>query len=265
MKWFRMYSDALHNPKVQKLHPATFKHWVNLLCLASENEPRGVLPNVEEIAFTLRVKPVEAQGIVEKLTRAGLLDMSPDGRLSVHNWTKRQRDSDDGTTRKQRQRNGIENASDTNKELTGICPETKPETSLPILDTDTDSEREQRIKDSIESFSISDELRAWARLNTPHVNIPALTERWRKTVRDHHYRNPNGLIENAAASWKTAMTDAEKREAKRDTPPTAPIGLATKHGIRYYEDFKLERELHQVQPAATTGSLGPMLSVRSNG
>jgi hypothetical protein len=255
-----MYSETLHNPKAQKLHPTTFKHWVNLLCLASENETRGVLPDVEGIAFALRVKPVEAQRVIDTLTKAGLLDTSNDGQLSVHNWTARQREFDDASTRVRRHRANRKNSSAENKELTDAGNVT--DTLLKrTVDTEADTEKEQRIKDSIESFSISDELRAWARLNTPHVNIPALTERWRKTVRDHHYRNANGFIEDPALSWKTAMSDAERREAKRDATADEPDGLATKHGLRYFEAGKM----HQMRPAVAAGQNSPMLSVRSNG
>ena len=46
-KWFRFYGDALNDPKVQMLPPETFKSWVNVLCLASQND--GVLGTIDEI------------------------------------------------------------------------------------------------------------------------------------------------------------------------------------------------------------------------
>ncbi len=95
MKWFRMYSSILNDPKMQRLSPALFKHWVNILCLANESEPRGLLPDVDDIGFALRMKPSEAKSIVTQLDRAGLIDRTPQGRYFPHNWPQRQRSSDD--------------------------------------------------------------------------------------------------------------------------------------------------------------------------
>ena len=41
-RWFRFYNEALDDPKVQKLPPALFKSWVNLLCLTARHD--GTLP-----------------------------------------------------------------------------------------------------------------------------------------------------------------------------------------------------------------------------
>ncbi|HEX9036972.1 MAG TPA: hypothetical protein VF808_08280 [Ktedonobacterales bacterium] len=99
MKWFRLYSSVLHDPKAQRLSPALFKYWINLLCLANEGEPRGALPSVEDIAFALRVKPGEAGQILSQLRGAGLIDQTLEGRDFPHNWMQRQRRSDDVAAR----------------------------------------------------------------------------------------------------------------------------------------------------------------------
>ena len=104
MKWLRLYSSVLHDPKVQRLSPALFKHWVNLLCLASEQEQRGLLPSVDDIAFTLRIKPSEAANVMKLLRCAGLIDTTEDGRDYPHNWPQRQRESDDVAARVRRHR-----------------------------------------------------------------------------------------------------------------------------------------------------------------
>jgi hypothetical protein len=99
MKWFRIYSSVLHDPKVQRLSPAVFRHWINLRCLANEGEPRGALPRVEDIAFALRVKPSEADLFMTQLRATGLVDQASVGRDFPRNWTQRQRKSDDVATR----------------------------------------------------------------------------------------------------------------------------------------------------------------------
>lgn len=117
MKWFRFYSEALHDPKVQQLRPELFKFWVNCLCLANERPERGTLPNVDELAFILRMKrPVVERFMVEMLV-GGLIhwkhldpgltshcDVSEaslnrfrDVKLGfmIHQWAVRQPSSDD--------------------------------------------------------------------------------------------------------------------------------------------------------------------------
>jgi 5-methylcytosine-specific restriction endonuclease McrA len=90
IKWFRLYSFVLHDPKTQRLSPALFKRWINLLCLASESEPRGALPSVLDIAFALRVKPCGAERVLAQLRQARLVDRTPEGRDFFHNRTQRQ-------------------------------------------------------------------------------------------------------------------------------------------------------------------------------
>lgn len=148
MKWLRLYSHALYDPKVQKLSPALFKHWVNLLCLASEQEERGILPSTEDIAFALRIKPSLAGQVVEELRRAGLIDTTPDGRLSPHNWTQRQRDSDDVATRVRNHRaqsKGRETSKQQDSESSSNADVTLHETLLKrTVDTDTERDTDKR-------------------------------------------------------------------------------------------------------------------------
>lgn len=99
-RWFRMYDDVLDDPKVQKLPPALFKHWVNLLCLASRND--GKLPGLDDIAFALRLDENVTRDMLRDLVQRGLIDEC-DG-LSPHNWAERQFKSDKDTTAAERKR-----------------------------------------------------------------------------------------------------------------------------------------------------------------
>jgi hypothetical protein len=95
MKWFRLYSSVLHDPKVQKLSPALFKHWINLLCLASETDDNGRLPDRKAIAFALRVYPSQADKILAELSQATLIELDNDSIFHIHKWESRQSRSDD--------------------------------------------------------------------------------------------------------------------------------------------------------------------------
>lgn len=106
-RWLRLYADTLDNPKVQRLPPAVFKAWVNLLCLAAKND--GRLPGIADIAFALRMPDGEADVLVQSLIAARLLDDEPEG-LMPHDWRERQFVSDRDPTAAERQRRKREKA-----------------------------------------------------------------------------------------------------------------------------------------------------------
>ena len=93
MDWFRFYSEVVRDPKVQRLQPVMFKHWVNVLCLVSDNEPRGQVPTPGDVAFHLRLPLVRTMHILDDLVDLGLLDRDGDT-LTAHGWNARQYDSD---------------------------------------------------------------------------------------------------------------------------------------------------------------------------
>jgi hypothetical protein len=100
LPWFRLWHEVLRDMKVQKLTPYDFKAWVNLLCVAARNDPRGVLPDIDTVSYELdiRNKP-RVQKLLDRLEEAGLLDQLEPGVYSPHNWDKRQIESDNVTAR----------------------------------------------------------------------------------------------------------------------------------------------------------------------
>lgn len=85
--WLRLYTSILDDPKVQRLPAEQFRGWINLLCLAKEND--GLLPSIEDTAFRLRISEAEAHSLVEALAKRGLLDADGET-LKPHNWDGRQ-------------------------------------------------------------------------------------------------------------------------------------------------------------------------------
>lgn len=124
-RWFRIYDDAVDDPKVQKLSGDLFKAWINLLCLASQND--GILPSVNDIAFKLRMSGARADKLLDDLVQRELLDETADGHLEPHNWNLRQHRSDISTPRVKRFRERKMKRDET-------VSETPP-------DTETDSEQ----------------------------------------------------------------------------------------------------------------------------
>jgi hypothetical protein len=135
-RWFRVYSELVDDPKVQRLDPALFKALINLWCLASAND--GQLPSLEEIAFKLRIKREKAQRLLTELRAAGLIDDGERG-ARPHNWDERQFTSDGSTPRVKRFRERRRNVSPT-------VSETGPES-----ETDTEAERKNPSQGSMNS------------------------------------------------------------------------------------------------------------------
>jgi hypothetical protein len=124
MQWLRLYNDVLDDPKVQRLPPELFKHWINLLCLANEGKERGRIPNsLEDIAFRLRISEADAGFMLSGLTNAGLLE-SEGANLVPHGWDERQFQSDDVNARVKahRERNVTRNVTEENPETLHVTP-----------------------------------------------------------------------------------------------------------------------------------------------
>jgi hypothetical protein len=141
MQWFRFYSEALDDPKVQRLPGDLFKAWVNLLCLANEQDERGTLPGVDDIAFRLRLDHQRARDALSGLRRAGLLEHNADtDEYRIHAWDKRQFASDTSTDRVRKFR---EKRRETADETERNASETFQKRYRNAIDTDTDTDTEQ--------------------------------------------------------------------------------------------------------------------------
>ncbi len=100
-RWLRLYDEVLDDPKVQRLPPALFKRWVNLLCVASRHD--GRLPAIADLEFALRDGAASICADLAALEAVGLIDRDGDG-FAPHNWSGRQFRSDSSTSRVKRHR-----------------------------------------------------------------------------------------------------------------------------------------------------------------
>lgn len=119
--WFRFYTEALDDPKVQSLPPELFRAWVNCLCVAAKND--GYLPDATALAFHLRCSCSEVFELEKALHERGLLDKGKSG-WKMHSWDKRQFKSDVSTDRVKRFRKRTETVS-------GNAPDTETDTEPP--------------------------------------------------------------------------------------------------------------------------------------
>lgn len=228
--WFRFYSEALDDPKVQRLHPTLFKAWIGILCLASESG--GKLPSVDDIAFRLRVSAHDAAQMVDELIFAGLIDIDPKGQRTPHNWASRQFVSDSSTGRSQKHR---ENKKKRECNVAETLPETPPDQIIP--ETDTDSEPDQTAQAREGSKEILDDLgvgrggsvsvdakrQVCRELNIGNAE-PLVTayHRWKPSQKA---KNPDAMFISQAEKFYRALTyDMRKACQPLDAePPPGPL------------------------------------------
>jgi hypothetical protein len=117
-RWFRVYEEMLHDPKVQCLPAATYKAWMNLLCVASKHD--GVLPDIRALTFLLQMDARRIRILLADLEARTLLDRIGDT-LAPHGWATRQYRGDLSTERVKRFRNA-------RRAVSGTAPETEAET-----------------------------------------------------------------------------------------------------------------------------------------
>lgn len=121
LDWFRFYVAVLNCAKVQQLSDRQFRGWVNILCVAREHE--GVLPELNDLAFKLRMRPIDAGVLTQALVKARLLDQRPDGRYIPHDWSEHQYVSDNSTDRVKKYREGLSRGGSNPNEFAKLRPE----------------------------------------------------------------------------------------------------------------------------------------------
>lgn len=201
-RWFRFYSEALDDPKVQRLDPPTFKHWVNLLCLAAKND--GRLPSEDDIAFALRIDNIGVVSLLDRLLNAGLIDVCKGGAngsyIAPHNWSKRQYKSDTSTDRVKRFRKR-------SKAVTETGDETPPETEQNRTEYIEPNGSCAASGTPEDDFTFSDFEEAWAEVSKacglPAMRAGARDRRRRAfSVRKRQYPD--------MADWQTAFATLRK-------------------------------------------------------
>lgn len=91
----------MRNPKVARLPDAQFRLWMELLCVAGEND--GLIPPLDDLKHLLKRRLDHLSSGLKALISAGLIDALEDGYCS-HDWNQRQYKSDTSTDRSRKHR-----------------------------------------------------------------------------------------------------------------------------------------------------------------
>lgn len=111
MTWFRLYHDLIDDPKIQLLPIELRWRWIEVLCISSRgpDSERGSLPDMEHVAFHMKLSVAKARDVIDQLIAAGLIDKTQGSKkLSIHGWDKRQYKSDNITSRWRKHKANVE-------------------------------------------------------------------------------------------------------------------------------------------------------------
>lgn len=245
LPWFRFYTEALDDPKVQRLAPHLFKAWVNLLCLAGQNN--GQLPSIDDIAFRLRLSAQDAEQQISDLILAGLIDITETGR-APHNWSRRQFLSDRSTDRvKKHREKKAETACNVSETATETPPDTDTEQiqSIPeeekiqvVLVADAPKPTKKKGTRLAVDWSLPDDWRQWTRVTYPH-STDAIVNELADQFRDYWIGVPGqkGLKLDWEATWRNRCRE------KLSTAPLRPHAQpppARKSAMDYLREMAAE-------------------------
>lgn len=136
MKWFRMYADMANDPKIGTLSDGAFRTWVELLCIACHADNNGLTDLTENtLEWALRRNVTET---FQELLQKHLVIINKSRFIQISAWEKRQYLSDSSTDR-------VRKCRENKKKLHTIRSETLQEQKCNALDTDTDTERKEKI------------------------------------------------------------------------------------------------------------------------
>lgn len=220
-RWFRFYDQALNDPKVQMLPADDFKSWVNLLCLASQND--GKLPGVTAIAFALRVTENAAVTVLERLHNAGLIDKCNGGAngwfYAPHGWDKRQYKSDSSAERVKRHR-----ANKCN--VTVTPPETETETECSLGKPKGADAPPEVIDPAKLIFDAG--LQLLAEASVPERNARSLLGKWRREYGDEALIAALGSAKREGAIDPVSFIEGifrgtANRTNRQNTPAGKPV------------------------------------------
>jgi hypothetical protein len=99
--WIKLYTEILHDPKVNLMGEHLCWRMVQLFLLAGENNQDGILPPLSDMAWTLRVDAEQLETDMIELQRVGILVF--DGVWIVRKFADRQAPADRTAAERMRQ------------------------------------------------------------------------------------------------------------------------------------------------------------------
>ena len=140
--WFRLYPDAMRDPKVAALSDNDFRWWIKLLCIAAEND--GIIPPVEQTRHLLSARLDHASKALDRMSSVGLIKVLDNG-FTPNKWNEYQYKSDSSRDRvaKHRAKRNV------TKPLHVTAPEAEAEKAYYVSQKNGDQARLQNEADAV--------------------------------------------------------------------------------------------------------------------
>jgi hypothetical protein len=139
LKWLRLYTEILDDPKLFKLSDKDFRIFIDLMCVAQESDKGGIIDmSIPDIAWRVRLKEKDIQSTVDKLLSPNMAILTNEnGQLRFVAWEKRQFQSDNVGERVKRYRKKSETLQETGEDEKCNGPEqTRPDQTQNRPDSD---------------------------------------------------------------------------------------------------------------------------------
>jgi len=203
MKWFRLYSEMLHDRKLARVSrreqiPKTtlLGIWVSLLCIANDSPIRGTLMigedlpmTMPEIADELEISESDLSNIWNTLIAVGMIEFH-DECFCIASWDKRQFKSDSSNERVKRYR---EKQSDNDVTL--------PKRYSNALDTDTDTDTDKKLM-AAPAAEFAEILQLWQetfpKKPQPRADNKTLQAKLKTRMRSSHFQE----------NWRASLVKA---------------------------------------------------------
>ena len=234
--WFRMYSEMLNDPDIQTLPLASFKAYINALCLAgSDPSSGGNIGTLDRVSFAFRETKQAVSSAFHALIESELI-VTDGETFQIPTWRKRQFKSDSSTERVKRFRKRGGNVTETPSEQNRTDTEQNREKQrfiAPLSEPDPNlSERiEAIIRKHPQNRQTPAPVRAWfqneiASSANPEALVSAI-ERWQEnylaTTETKFVANLRRCLENG--DWMSSGSTHKPHVNGSLTPAPDPADL----------------------------------------
>ena len=89
--WVKLYTEIVNDPKMGRLTDRQFRTCINLFALAGEIDADGALPDVEDLAWRLRLKDDDLAADLKSLVAVNILAETPTAGSSQNGLSARQK------------------------------------------------------------------------------------------------------------------------------------------------------------------------------
>jgi hypothetical protein len=144
--WIKLYTEILDDPKMGRLSDREYRTCVSLFAMAGREDREGSLPPIDDMAWSLRMTPVDLTANLQVLARLDILEEC-DGLWVVRKWQERQAKAPSAAPDKVLQRVHEHRERERNETVTTLHPEVKRDVTPPDTDTDTDTDTEKNRKE----------------------------------------------------------------------------------------------------------------------